>query len=163
MSETVTVREVLRLLLVVDAFPRQDNTDWERARELEAAALAKGEGATGSPDDPPEFWAWLNALADFIGFLDWCPGAESNHRHADFQSAALPTELPGQCPAGPGFLEEGFSPVQRTCPLDRYAVPLPRVASLRGGGTSCQSGSPPPSSAPLDFGAPSASSATGIA
>ena len=24
------------------------------------------------------------------------PGAESNHRHADFQSAALPTELPGR-------------------------------------------------------------------
>ena len=37
----------------------------------------------------------------------WCPGAESNHRHADFQSAALPTELPGHpghsvkgCPGG---------------------------------------------------------------
>ncbi len=28
----------------------------------------------------------------------WCPGAESNHRHGDFQSPALPTELPG--PAG---------------------------------------------------------------
>ena len=28
-----------------------------------------------------------------------CPGAESNHRHADFQSAALPTELPGPAPA----------------------------------------------------------------
>src|SRR5690606_21403326 len=26
----------------------------------------------------------------------WWPGAESNCRHADFQSAALPTELPGQ-------------------------------------------------------------------
>ena len=25
----------------------------------------------------------------------WCPGPELNQRHADFQSAALPTELPG--------------------------------------------------------------------
>jgi hypothetical protein len=28
--------------------------------------------------------------------LPWCPGAESNHRHRDFQSRALPTELPGR-------------------------------------------------------------------
>ena len=27
--------------------------------------------------------------------VQWCPGADLNHRHADFQSAALPTELPG--------------------------------------------------------------------
>jgi site-specific DNA recombinase len=26
---------------------------------------------------------------------EWCPGAGSNHRHCDFQSHALPTELPG--------------------------------------------------------------------
>ena len=26
----------------------------------------------------------------------WCLGADSNHRHADFQSAALPTELSGR-------------------------------------------------------------------
>src|SRR6202000_957926 len=28
---------------------------------------------------------------------EWCPGAGSNHRHCDFQSHALPTELPGHC------------------------------------------------------------------
>jgi hypothetical protein len=26
---------------------------------------------------------------------EWCPGADLNHRHEDFQSTALPTELPG--------------------------------------------------------------------
>jgi hypothetical protein len=26
----------------------------------------------------------------------WCPGTESNRRHEDFQSSALPTELPGR-------------------------------------------------------------------
>ena len=29
-------------------------------------------------------------------FKIWCPEAESNHRHADFQSSALPTELSGR-------------------------------------------------------------------
>ena len=39
---------------------------------------------------------------------EWCPGADSNHRHADFQSAALPTELPGQIadPVWMGLSEE---------------------------------------------------------
>src|SRR3984893_16196839 len=29
-----------------------------------------------------------------------CPGAELNHRHTDFQSVALPTELPGRSASG---------------------------------------------------------------
>jgi hypothetical protein len=40
----------------------------------------------------------------------WCPGAESNHRHADFQSAALPTELPGQL-LGPSRQEDRWGDV----------------------------------------------------
>ncbi len=31
---------------------------------------------------------------------EWCPEADSNHRHADFQSAALPTELSGHLTPG---------------------------------------------------------------
>ena len=36
--------------------------------------------------------------------VGWCPGTESNCRHADFQSAALPSELPGQ--PGGGFITQ---------------------------------------------------------
>src|SRR6476660_3134094 len=40
----------------------------------------------------------------------WCPGAEANHRHRDFQSRALPTELPGRASAK-------ARPSRRTAPL----------------------------------------------
>ncbi len=47
----------------------------------------------------------------------WCPGAGSNHRHRDFQSRALPTELPGHSRSG------------RASPSKRAALPNRR--SLR--------------------------------
>jgi hypothetical protein len=78
MSETVTVREVLALLLAADDYPRQNNADWDGARELETSALAKGEGAIGSPDDPPEFRVWLDALRR--------PGIQNDEREAIYDA-----------------------------------------------------------------------------
>src|SRR5690242_21621264 len=56
----------------------------------------------------------------------WCPGAESNHRHHDFQSCALPTELPGRWagPEGPlskarGVIEARIHTVQNACSARR--------------------------------------------
>ena len=42
----------------------------------------------------------------------WCLGAESNHRHEDFQSSALPTELPRHIWRFPSILaiRMGFEP-----------------------------------------------------
>ena len=37
----------------------------------------------------------LSQLSYATIFKKWCPEAESNHRHGDFQSPALPTELSG--------------------------------------------------------------------
>src|SRR3546814_11106063 len=34
-------------------------------------------------------------------FRSWCPGTGSNRRHCDFQSHALPTELPGHIRRAP--------------------------------------------------------------
>jgi hypothetical protein len=52
---TITVREVLRLLLEADSYPRLGNEDWAVAARMEAAALKKAVTAAASSDDPPEF------------------------------------------------------------------------------------------------------------
>jgi hypothetical protein len=62
----------------------------------------------------------------------WCPGAESNHRHCDFQSHALPTELPGHAAdrrsaeAETGLIGRGAECVQRqfhVLRMRRFAAP----------------------------------------
>ena len=58
----ITVREALRLLWEADSYPRLGNEDWAVATRTEAAALEKAATAVASPDDPPEFGRWLQAL-----------------------------------------------------------------------------------------------------
>ena len=60
----ITVREVLRLLLDADSYPRLGNHDWREADLLEAEALQKARTAEPCPDDPPEFGRWLTSLRD---------------------------------------------------------------------------------------------------
>ena len=45
----------------------------------------------------------------------WCPGTESNRRHRDFQSRALPTELPGQESVGSAPIEAGRTNCPARC------------------------------------------------
>ncbi len=115
----VTVNEALgRLDALVQTSVESRSVMAEPTAPLEGQAWLMPQGATGP------HWAGLdeNAIAYFQdgawhaltartgqlvhvsedrpsggegGWEKWCPGADSNHRHADFQSAALPTELPG--------------------------------------------------------------------
>ncbi len=39
--------------------------------------------------------AETTAIIQINQIVKWCPGAESNHRHEDFQSTALPLSYPG--------------------------------------------------------------------
>src|SRR5882762_3790883 len=47
-----------------------------------------------------------------VTLRNWCPGAESNHRHGDFQSPALPTELPGPKARGRVCMPRSDGPVK---------------------------------------------------
>jgi hypothetical protein len=58
----ISVRDVLRLLLAADSYPRLGNHDWRVADLLEAEALQKARTATPCADDPPEFAQWLETL-----------------------------------------------------------------------------------------------------
>ena len=74
-----------------------------------------------------QFWGALHYVSSINRNLSvqngprklWCPEADSNHRHADFQSAALPTELSGHTVFG----RSGWYPdLQRRCATARKRV-----------------------------------------
>jgi hypothetical protein len=51
---------------------------------------------SGRRDSDPRLQPWQGCTLPLSYARKWCLGAESNHRHEDFQSSALPTELPRQ-------------------------------------------------------------------
>ena len=75
--------------------------------------------------------------ANNINDIKWCPETELNRRHADFQSAALPTELSGH--SGKACLAwwAGDTSGARGCPegFDRKTNQM-RYHCWRGGGVS---------------------------
>src|SRR5271155_1602199 len=73
-------------------------------------------------NEPPHR-ASHSILSSIFRELEWCPGAELNHRHTDFQSVALPTELPGRLRRA-GLIEE----VPFSCPVGQ----LPRSPRSAG-------------------------------
>jgi hypothetical protein len=60
--------------------------------------------------------------------MTWCPEAESNHRHGDFQSPALPTELSGHLAERVGF--EPTVPLSITGFQDQLLKPLGHLSVL---------------------------------
>ena len=80
------------------------------SRMLPEAGETAGEGSpqesAGVPANTRER-ARKKANRERLTFIYWWPGAESNCRHADFQSAALPTELPGRAPVAVCERDEG--------------------------------------------------------
>ena len=89
-------------LLQSSALPLGYGTEWSKAAPK-----------NGASDEARTRYLHLGkvALYQMSYTRIWCPGPESNQRHADFQSAALPTELSGQIFSAPNGRGPGnFNP-----------------------------------------------------
>ena len=73
--------------------------------------------------EPMTFRVWTERSSQLsYTAIFWCPEAESNHRHGDFQSPALPTELSGHLAERVGF--EPTAPFEVTGFQDQLLKPL---------------------------------------
>ena len=108
----------MRTLLKLEAPPRFELG----IRVLQTHALPLGYGAhknyffkNGADDEARTRYLHLGKVAlyqmSYIRKIKWCLRTESNHRHEDFQSSALPTELQRQKMATRNGLEPSTSSV----------------------------------------------------
>jgi hypothetical protein len=58
----LTLRKALRGIWQADKYPILGNEDWRVAARLDAEALERAGSAVPSPDDEPEFAAWIATL-----------------------------------------------------------------------------------------------------
>ena len=72
-----------------------------RARELRSPARSAGRSVRGAHPQPPSNRTTNPSRAPLTDRSTWCRGAELNRRHKDFQSSALPSELPRLRPPVP--------------------------------------------------------------
>ena len=63
------------------------SASWRSSRDSGAGGSGLGGSGRGIPD------AGFRTSDEGLG-IEWCRGTELNRRHRDFQSRALPTELP---------------------------------------------------------------------
>ena len=85
-------------------------------KDLQSSALPLGYSAIiGADDEARTRYLHLGKVAlyqmSYIRKIKWCLRTESNHRHEDFQSSALPTELQRQKMATRNGLEPSTSSV----------------------------------------------------
>jgi hypothetical protein len=102
---TTLVPGRLRLTMRAEAtpcgLPDPNSTRVTKTRTREAASIASS-AASDHRSQLPQGMPHVTQSPRGRGSLAHyerpvrCPGAESNHRHCDFQSHALPTELPGR-------------------------------------------------------------------
>ena len=61
---------------------------------MRSESFGIGGNSIGAPGATPNYSVMFDR-ENTANRMKWWPGRELNPRHADFQSAALPTELPG--------------------------------------------------------------------
>ena len=100
-----------------------------------SAGTLAASGADTAPDEQPGPGRALSSEALALRRGSSCPGSELNQRHADFQSAALPTELPGRVSGRRDYTDGSYLATGE--PTDRRGI---FRASWAQGGRKWQNG-----------------------